>query len=355
MDYDIWLCMANIPRKFKLDLIKTYHSSKEIWDVCVLGDERDSRISRTLRCSWDQNKIDTVKRIIFNNNIKILNFNDGDYPEKLRNLEDAPVCLFYKGNISLLNERINVALVGSRKCTTYGMNVTKVISAELSKNKINVISGMAKGIDSHAHFEALSNNNYTCAVLGCGTDIIYPKENKVLYEKICQSGCVLSEFLPGTQPLAYNFPTRNRIISGLSDLVIIVEADIKSGSLITASAALEQGKDVMAVPGSIISNQSKGSNKLIKDGAYPLTCIDDIFELIDTTYVQSNINQYNPADNIEKKIYDTLNDNPIHIDDIYRITNIDIKHLYEVLFELQLKDEIMCLTGNYYVKLNKKI
>jgi DNA processing protein len=285
---------------------------------------------------------------------KITTFNKENYPSKLKLYDDSPVVLYYYGNIDMLNTRTNVSIVGSRKNSIYGTNVTKLISKELSINGINIISGLAKGIDAYAHSTCIENDGFTCAVLGCGIDIIYPKENKILYEDMKNKGVILSEFPPGTQPYAYNFPVRNRIISQLSDLVIIVEAGIKSGSLITANLALEQGIDVMAVPGSIFSEQSKGCNKIIKDGAYPLTSIEDVFELLKTNYLHSGNNSYtlNPS---EKKIHELINDSPIHIDDIIKIANIDIKQLYEVLFELQLKNEIMCLSGNYYVKNFKEI
>ncbi len=179
-----------------------------------------------------------------------------------------------------LNEGYNISIVGSRKYSNYGKDVTKIICSDLCANNINIISGMAKGIDTFAHESCLNNEGYTCAVLGSGLDIVYPKENIKIFNKIVEKGCVISEFLPGTPPYAYNFPQRNRIISALSDIIIVIEAGEKSGSLITANLALEQGKDVMAVPGSIFSDESKGTNKLIKDGAFPLTCTNDIFNLI---------------------------------------------------------------------------
>jgi DNA processing protein len=215
---------------------------------------------------------------------------------------------------------------------------------------------MAKGIDYFANKSCLDNEGYTCAVLGSGLDIVYPKENLKIFNKIVRNGCVISEYLPGTPPYAYNFPLRNRIISALSDIIIVIEAGEKSGSLITANLALEQGKDVMAVPGSIFSNESKGTNKLIKDGAFPLTCVNDIFNLMGIEIKnekKTTISSFNSE--IHKGIYSIINDSPLHINDIIRVTNIDIKQLYEVLFEMQIKNEILCLSGNYYVRVNNKI
>ena len=151
--------------------------------------------------------------------------------------DDAPYMLFYKGDIKHLNENVNVSIVGSRKYTSYGENVANIISDSLCDNNISIVSGMARGIDSVAHLKCVQKNSYTCAVLGSGLDVIYPKENLKLYNKILENGCIISQFLPGTKPYAYNFPIRNRIISGLSSLIIIIEAGIKSGSLITATSA----------------------------------------------------------------------------------------------------------------------
>ncbi|MCM8710611.1 DNA-processing protein DprA [Clostridium sp. SYSU_GA19001] len=353
IEYNIWFSTVNLSHKIKLDLLKKYGTTENIWICCNEGQILDSKLSMHLKNSWDRLKINEIKKIIKENNINLILYNEDLYPQKLKVYEDAPSILFYKGHLNKLNEEYSVSIVGSRNCTSYGINVTKIISTELSKNNVNVISGLAKGIDSCAHVACIDNNGFTCGVIGCGIDIIYPKENKSLYDKIIYSGCIISEFPPGTQPLPQNFPIRNRIISGLSDIVIVVEAGMKSGSLITAGLALQQGKDVMAVPGSIFSNQSKGCNKLINDGAYPVTCIEDIFRLINLKYSKSIKVKPKFSSTLEKKIYCILNENPIHIDDILRSTNIDINHLYEVLFELQLKDEIICLAGNYYVR-NKK-
>jgi DNA processing protein len=215
---------------------------------------------------------------------------------------------------------------------------------------------MAKGIDTFAHESSLENESYTCAVLGSGLDIVYPKQNIKIFNEIVKKGAVISEFLPGTPPYAYNFPLRNRIISGLGDIIIVIEAGEKSGSLITANLALEQGKDVMAVPGSIFSYESKGTNKLIKDGAYPLTSANDIFNLMGVEMKDSSKNVVKSVcSQVNKQIYSIIDDSPIHINDIIRATNIDIKQLYGILFEMQIKNQILCLSGNYYVKVNNKI
>ena len=179
------------------------------------------------------------------------------------------------GNIDIINKK-SIGVVGARKCSNYGLTVTKLLTKELITNNITLISGGARGIDSIAHKTALENDGYNISVLGCGIDITYPAENKDLFSKIAENGVVISEFLLGTPPLKDNFPRRNRIISGLSESVIVIEASEKSGSLITARLALKQQKTVIAVPGSILYSGASGSNKLLRDGATICTGVEDL-------------------------------------------------------------------------------
>ena len=358
-NYDIWFSLVKLTPKIKLKLINDFHSTEKLWYYGVHSKKSEyfnNKMINLLTNAWDDDEIQRVKRSLEINEISAITYYEEEYPKKLKNYDDAPYTLFYKGNILPLNEGYNISIVGSRKYSNYGKDVTKIICSDLCNNNINIISGMAKGIDTFAHESSLDKEGYNCAVLGSGLDIVYPKENINIFNKIIKYGCVISEFLPGTPPYAYNFPQRNRIISALSDIIIVVEAGEKSGSLITANLALEQGKDVMAVPGSIFSIESKGTNKLIKDGAFPLTCSKDIFNLMGVSMKDEKKDAkicFNSK--TQKGIYDMINDSPIHINDIIRITNIDIKQLYEVLFEMQIKNEILCLTGNYYVRVNNKI
>lgn len=356
-DYDLWFSLINLSHRVKLELMKKFNMTEEVWRYYIynnMGKSDEIALSNALKRAWDSEKIKAMKDIIYKEGIHIVTCNNPTFPSKLKYYDDCPSILFYKGNIKRLNDSYSIGIVGSRKCTNYGVDVTRIITKELCNNNINIISGLAKGIDTFAHKTCIDNGKYTCAILGSGIDVVYPRENKQLYNEILKSGCIISEYVPGTQPYPYNFPVRNRIISALSDIVIVVEASSKSGSLITAGLAAEQGKDVMVVPGSIFSEQSMGANKLIKDGAYPFTCVEDIFELLGVKYNKVLANKKNIT-KVESVIYNILSDNPIHVDDIVRTSNIDIKQLYEVLFELQLKNEIMCLSGNYYVKINNKI
>ena len=214
--------------------------------------------------------------------IKEIYINSGDYPERLRNIYDPPKKLYVLGNFKILKEKA-IAIVGSRKATEYGKKVAFQISQELTKENINIVSGLAIGIDTYAHLGAISIQNQasTIAVLGSGIDEMYPKENTELARKIIQTGgCIVSEYPLGTKPNKINFPQRNRIISGLSEGVVVVEASEKSGSLITAEFGIEQGKEIFAVPGNIDNPLNRGTNKLIQDGAKMVLSSKDILEEI---------------------------------------------------------------------------
>ena len=210
--------------------------------------------------------------------VSIITCRDSIYPNNLLNIYDLPPVLYVKG--TLRDDDICIAVVGSRMASTYGRFSTERLCRELAMKGITIVSGLARGIDTAAHQGSLAARGRTIAVLGCGLDIVYPPENKALFERIPLQGAVITEFSFGTPPQATNFPTRNRIISGLSLGVVVVEANYRSGSLITARVALEQGREVFAVPGSIDADGSKGTNKLIKEGAKLIEGADDILEEI---------------------------------------------------------------------------
>ena len=219
------------------------------------------------------NKMENYMKI---NGIKQLDFYDNDYPKQLKNMYDPPITLFYKGDIKLVNTNC-VSVIGSRNATKYGLNESYSIGKELATNNYTVVSGLARGIDTRAHQGALSvQKGKTIAVVGCGLDRVYPEENTRLFDEISERGLVLSEYVVGTKAEPGNFPARNRIISGLSENLIVVEAASKSGAMITVEFALEQGKNVFAVPGNVNSYTSTGTNELIKNGAFVYTCITDI-------------------------------------------------------------------------------
>ncbi|BAL81393.1 DNA-processing protein DprA [Caldisericum exile] len=284
-------------------------------------------------------------------NVKIIPFYDEKYPEALSVLKDKPLLLYVKGDfISFPNEAI--AVVGSRKCSNYGKSVAYKIAYDLGGAGVTVVSGLAYGIDSAAHNGALDANGRTIAVLGSGVDIIYPKDHINLAKKIENNGFLVSEFPFGATPLKYNFPFRNRIISALSLGVVVVEAELKSGSLITATHAIEQGKEVFAVPGNITNPTSAGSNALIRDGAIPLLDVNDIFENIkELSHLKSNkdIKQFSE---IEQFILNALEDGDT-FDTLKEKISIGNKlvldsELLVVLTSLEVKRYIKKSAGRYY-------
>ena len=208
-----------------------------------------------------------------------INMNSKYYPERLRNISSPPKQLYCLGNLELLNYKNNIAIIGSRNCSLYGERAAKDFAFNLAKNNVCIVSGLAKGIDSFAHIGTLNAKGKTIAVLGSGLDNIYPKENIKLVEEIIKNnGLVISEYPLGTKPLKYHFPARNRIISGLSDSILVVEARRNSGTNITVGFALEQGKDVFVIPGNIYSKTSDGTNFLITEGAIPVLSYKDIID-----------------------------------------------------------------------------
>ncbi len=282
--YWIWFSrIENITSLQKQKLLKKFKSPEKIWrldqqklteiewmnKVCV-----DEILNKKYRVNLNE-----YEEYMNKNNICIITILDEDYPDKLRNIYDPPVLLFVKGNLELLH-KTGLAIVGCRSCSEYGKSVTQKLSYDLAKRDLCIISGLAIGIDKYAHIGALRAHGKTIAVIGNGIDNIYPYENRSLADKIIEyNGLIVSEYIIGTKPNKMNFPARNRIISGLSDGVVVVEAKKKSGSLITADFALEQGKDVYAVPGNVNNVNSEGTNDLIKEGACMVTNYKDIIRL----------------------------------------------------------------------------
>ncbi|MDK2917375.1 MAG: processing protein [Candidatus Petromonas sp.] len=271
------------------------------------------------------------------------------YPISLRNTYDPPYILNLIGSITK-KDQTALAIVGSRRATPYGKNIAYKFAKDLVKYGITVVSGMAYGIDSAAHKGALDGGGRTIAVLGCGVDICYPKSNYKLMKDIINNGAIVSEYPLGTQPTPGNFPQRNRIISGLSKAVLVVEAGLKSGSLITVDYALEQGKDVFAVPGNINSNFSKGTNKLIKEGAKPVTCIEDILEEFNISNKISDNNTDIELSDLEKKIFKVIEDKqPIHMDLIGAILHLNPSDINSIITILEIKGIIEQLPGKIII------
>ncbi len=319
--------------------------------------------------------------------VEIVTYNDYNYPHKLRNIEKPPYVLYMKGEIDWHNIK-PITIVGTRKCTEYGIEVTRSISASLTELGFTVISGMASGIDAAAAWAALEAGGKTVAVLGSRIDVIYPSENADLYEEITKNGIVVSEFMPGTNPLPGNFPHRNRIMSALGDGVLVAEAPIGSGALITARKAIDAGKSVFAVPGPIFKNAYAGSNRLIQQGAKMVTSARDIAEEYifdrrvismiprerhDSTpltreeymdievpelssvqeeekekYISADDERFAALDDDERKIIELLIEREYGADEMCRKLDMKINVLGNVLIGLEMQGLITKLAGNSY-------
>ena len=283
---------------------------------------------------------------------RLMTFTSADYPKSLFEIPDPPPFLYIRGE--LRTSQPAIAIVGSRKATSYGLLAAGRLSEGLARHGMVVVSGMARGVDTAAHKGALLAGGRTTGVLGCGIDKVYPPENRKLYDEMVEKGCLVSEFPLDTLPLAENFPRRNRIISGLSRGVLVIEAAENSGSLITAQYALEQGRDVFAVPGNISFASSRGSNRLIKQGAKLVDCVEDILEeLPGSRTTASGENGEAPSRNFaltpkEAAIYELLARSPLHIDDIINQTELTAGEVSSMLLHLELKGAITPLPGTHY-------
>ena len=286
-------------------------------------------------------------------NIKIVSIEDNIYPKLLKEIYDPPLFFYYKGEFGVEDE-FSIAVVGSRKCSNYGKQVVEQIVKELALNNITIVSGLALGIDALSHQATVEAKGRTIAVLGSGLDknSIYPFSNRNLADKIIENnGVVMSEFPLGTAPLRYNFPQRNRIISGLSLGALVIEAGEKSGSLITSRFALEQNREVFAVPGNIYSPISMGPNDLIKQGAKLVTTALDIIETLDLTKINVHIENKKliPESVEEEKILKHLTKVPMHINNLIQITELDTAKISSALTIMEMKGMVKNLGNMQYV------
>ena len=302
--------------------------------------------------------------------IGFVTVNEKEYPDRLRNIPDAPPFLFYRGELPL-NDKPAVAMVGSRKCSMYGREMCMKFSYELAAAGIEIISGMAAGVDGFAHRGAIKAEGKTFAVLGCGVDVCYPSMNRDIFDTLSGKrdeektvgekksyGGIISEYYPGDKALPYNFPQRNRIISGLCDILLVVEAGKKSGTFITVDHALEQGREIFAIPGRIGDTVSDGCNSLIKNGAMMATEPEDIIEELKSHYEmllnvekkrKKTVKEKLSAE--EKEVYDRLEPVPIGINEISGLTGVGYEKLTGILISLELKGLIKEAGKNLYIRL----
>ena len=294
--------------------------------------------------------LDQALKRVEQSGAQVLTWESDDYPRNLRNIPQSPPVLYVKGTLIPADEWA-IAVVGTRRASAYGREVTRELAGQLAASRVTIVSGLARGIDGMAHQAALDAGGRTIAVLGSGLDHVYPPEHKALAEKIIRAGALVSDYPLGMPPESANFPPRNRIISGLAKGVVIVEAPEGSGALITADFAAEQGRDVFAVPGSILLRSCRGTNKLIQQGAKPVLEANDILEELNMTlvteYTQASLAF--PADETEKQLLSFLSAEPVHVDELRAKTGLPIAQVSGTLALMELKGLVRQVSGMNYV------
>lgn len=299
----------------------------------------------------DWAKVDELLEKFEEESIKLISIKDDSYPDTLRDLDDSPPILFQKGR-DLDMASPSVAIVGTRRPTSYGKAMTEKIAFDLASAGVTIVSGMARGCDSAAHKGALKAGGYTVAVFGTGIDVCYPRENKKLFDEIVETGTVVTEFAVGMAPLKHHFPLRNRIVSGLSNALILTEAPYRSGAMMTARFASEQGKEVFALPGSVANENTQGPHKLIKDGATLIESAKDVLNILDLDlqlFPEKTTSQVLKGE--QKTIIDLLSSEPLHIDKLAHKCNVKVWRLSTILLEMELKGLVEKQPGNIYSRL----
>ncbi len=328
-----------------------YFASPSEWrTITSLKDKTISNIKER----YKKIDIDNLENILKEKDIKAVTYIDRDYPEILKNIYNPPAVIYYKGDFISMDFDRALAVVGSRKCSQTAIENTSQIIKGLKDTNVVIISGGARGIDTASHKAALENNLQTVVVLGGGLENIYPKENKQLFEKVIENnGAIISEYFPTTMPDVFRFPERNRIISGLSEGTLVVEAGEKSGALITARLCLEQGKELMCLPGLLSNPNTKGTHNLIKQGAALVTSSEDIINCLNWTDIVTNKSEEQKSSDLtieEKEIFDILELEPKSVQDILNNTKIEPKNVMIILTMLELKGIIKQLPGEIYTR-----
>lgn len=305
----------------------------------------DSLLETRNRISLD-GEMEKVERA----GVQVLTWQDDAYPPQLRHIHSPPPVLYVKGELRPEDEWA-MAMVGTRRATVYGKEATRTLASDLARNGVTIVSGLARGIDAQAHQAALQAGGRTIAVFGSGIDSVYPPEHKKLAQAIAESGALVSEYALGTPPEGSNFPPRNRIISGLSLGVIIVEAGVTSGALITADYAAEQGREVFAVPGNIFHRGSQGTNKLIQQGAKLVLSVEDVLEELNLTMIsqQAEVRAVIPENETESLLLKHISSEPVHVDEIGRQSGLSIAQVTSTLALMELKGIVCQVGGMNYV------
>ncbi len=351
--YVYWLsCVNGIGSVKRGRLLKYFGSEEEIFKASkdMLSKVISIKDIESLLSGRNKDMIEENYGKMISKGIKFTYKGYDTYPEKLYEIYDAPYCLYYKGILPDNNKK-TVAVVGARNVSYSGSVIAKKMGRELAENGVQVISGLARGVDISAQKGALTiAGNKTFAVMGCGIDICYPKQHIEAYMLIQESGGIISEYPIGVPPIAGNFPMRNRIISALSDGILVIEAGEKSGSLITAEYGINQGKDIFAIPGEIGNKLYCGSNRLIKEGAALVTDISDIMDALGIFY-DCNISEHKQKLCLERNhkiVYSSLGLEPAHVSEIAVRSGFSIKQTMEILIDLELKQYICMVGNNYY-------
>lgn len=355
--YQYWMrCIPGIGNKKLKKIVEYCGSAKEAYGLSV----RQLRNIRGIGEKDAENILESKRRfdlegepeILEEREISMITIEDEGYPQRLMDLNDGPYALFYRGKLPSEEEK-TAAIVGARLCSSYGRAAGLELGERLARCGVGIVSGMASGIDSFGHWGAVRGGGKTYAVLGCGTDVCYPKGGKDLYETIQKNGAVISEYLPGTPPFAAQFPARNRIISGLSDVVIIIEAKKKSGSLITVDFALEQGKDIYAVPGRMDDALSRGCNELIRQGSGIVVSADELIEELGVSPAETAAKEEaakKPLEKEESMVYSCFGLHPRNMEELVNMTNLPSSVLADLLIRLQTKGLIEEYFKNHYRK-----
>lgn len=359
-NYLMWLStIPGLTLKRQKILLSIFGSAHDIWSApknlifSISG--IPTNILENIISYKNEKKLAAYESFMIKNEISFVSMHSNLYPELLKQIPNPPLGIYILGTLSA-DSSSKISIVGSRKFTEYGSYAAKKLSYDLSSKGIVIVSGMARGIDSVAHKAALEAGGKTIAVLGCGIDVCYPPENGRLRYEIIQNGCLISEFPLGTKPFVGNFPLRNRIISGLSKGLIVVEASEKSGTLITVGHALEQGREVMAVPGAINSGLSRGTNYLIKQGANLISDCSDVLEIIGESGLIKNtenkvINNEVLLEADEELVYNIINFSEVSFDFIVSKLDLPINKLSSCLIMLEMKGVIKKLPGSKYIRI----
>lgn len=345
-----WLRLSLVPglgNEGLRKLLRAFGSPSAILQqsVSTLAQYVKLPVARAILSSPDEAAIDAVNRWLDDPRNRLITLADADYPQALLNISDPPLLLYVKGRTDLLNVP-SLAVVGSRHATPQGLRNAEAFAQTLSDNGLCVVSGLAQGIDTAAHRGGLAGKSSSVAVVGTGLDRVYPASNHALAHQLAQQGCIISEFPLGTPPLPANFPRRNRILSGLSLGCLVVEAGLRSGSLITARMALEQGREVFAIPGSIHTPQAKGCHSLIKQGAKLVESAQDILE--EFGYLTPKTAPTVPS---QHPLFDHLGFDPIDVETLAQRSGLTITELSAILLQLELAGEIASLPGGRYQRI----